>query len=223
MATIADLEPSALSGFDHDIMDQSKANAFVKGFATLQALWFCMQCVTRLSQSLALSLLELNTFAHCISTLCVYMLWWHKPYDVSTHQEIKKTAMKYDLLLRKLRMYNKICFADLARIEQPNTENNDCTTNGYIRYGQLRKNFPGYLLALSIPGTPFRIVLVSSPETDSPASPTPIRYWLQPTTPDLGLFRKLWEGNRINISAARFLPEPLTRGRAHHSRKAIAV
>ncbi|KAL8813698.1 MAG: hypothetical protein Q9223_006970 [Gallowayella weberi] len=35
-----------------------------------------------MSQCLPISLLELNTFAHALCTLVIYLLWWHKPLDV---------------------------------------------------------------------------------------------------------------------------------------------
>ena len=48
----------------------------------MQATWFCIQCITRLTGSLSISLLELNTFAHALCTLLIYLLWWNKPLDV---------------------------------------------------------------------------------------------------------------------------------------------
>ncbi|KAF2635759.1 hypothetical protein P280DRAFT_473662 [Massarina eburnea CBS 473.64] len=65
-----------------EINDKSKASALAKTLVCLQALWFCIQCVLRLSQNLTISLLELNTFAHAICTLLIYVLWWDKPLDI---------------------------------------------------------------------------------------------------------------------------------------------
>lgn len=42
---------------------------------------------------MAISLLELNTFAHCISAFFIYVFWWHKPYDVATHVYIESTEV----------------------------------------------------------------------------------------------------------------------------------
>ena len=67
---------------DEDIMDKSKANSLIKAIACIQALWFCLQFITRLAQSLPVSLLELNTFAHALCALLIFYLWWHKPHDV---------------------------------------------------------------------------------------------------------------------------------------------
>jgi hypothetical protein len=42
---------------------------------------------------MAISLLELNTFAHCVSAFFIYVFWWHKPYDVATHVYIETTEL----------------------------------------------------------------------------------------------------------------------------------
>ena len=61
------------------LQDPSKASGLAKFITCAQALWFCSQCIARLSQDMAISLLELNTFAHCISAFFIYVFWWHKP------------------------------------------------------------------------------------------------------------------------------------------------
>jgi hypothetical protein len=45
------------------------------------------------------SLLELNTFAHCISTLLIYIFWWDKPYDVETLTFVESSALDFQFLL----------------------------------------------------------------------------------------------------------------------------
>lgn len=65
-----------------NIKDKSKADSLAKFLVCLQALWFCVQCMTRITQRKAISLLELNTFAHAFCALLIYALWWHKPQDV---------------------------------------------------------------------------------------------------------------------------------------------
>ncbi|KAF8855049.1 hypothetical protein BDZ45DRAFT_757801, partial [Acephala macrosclerotiorum] len=65
-----------------DILDKSKASGLAKSLVCTQALWFCIQCLSRVLQGLPITLLELNTFAHSISALIIYLLWWHKPLDV---------------------------------------------------------------------------------------------------------------------------------------------
>ena len=67
---------------EKQIKDKSKADSLAKLIVCLQALWFCVQCITRVTQHKAISLLELNTFAHAFCALLIYALWWHKPQDV---------------------------------------------------------------------------------------------------------------------------------------------
>jgi hypothetical protein len=75
------------------LQDPSKASGLAKSITCVQALWFCSQCVARLSQNMAISLLELNTFSHCISAFFIYVFWWHKPYDVTTHTYINMSGL----------------------------------------------------------------------------------------------------------------------------------
>ena len=67
---------------EKQIKDKSKADSLAKFIVCLQALWFCVQCITRVSQRKAISLLELNTFAHAFCALLIYALWWYKPQDI---------------------------------------------------------------------------------------------------------------------------------------------
>lgn len=67
---------------EKQIKDKSKADSLAKFIVCLQALWFCVQCMTRVTQRKSISLLELNTFAHAFCALLIYALWWHKPQDV---------------------------------------------------------------------------------------------------------------------------------------------
>ena len=67
---------------EEEIWDKSKANGLAKTIVCVQAAWFCAQCIARLGQRMPISLLELNTFAHAICALLVYVLWWNKPLDV---------------------------------------------------------------------------------------------------------------------------------------------
>ncbi|KAK0383822.1 hypothetical protein NLU13_9733 [Sarocladium strictum] len=65
-----------------EILDKSKSNGLAKLIVCLQALWFCVCVGGRLVQRLPLTVLELNTAAHCICTLLCYMFWWNKPFDI---------------------------------------------------------------------------------------------------------------------------------------------
>ena len=67
---------------EKQIKDKSKADSLSKFIVCLQALWFCVQCITRVSQRKAISLLELNTFVHALCALLIYALWWYKPQSI---------------------------------------------------------------------------------------------------------------------------------------------
>lgn len=76
-------EPDILPDISQEqIQDKSKADGIKKTLVCAQALWFCIQCMSRLAQSLPVSLLELNTFGHSLCTLLIYLLWWSKPLNV---------------------------------------------------------------------------------------------------------------------------------------------
>lgn len=74
-----------------EIWDRSKASAIAKTVVCLQAIWFCAQCVGRLSQGYSITLLELNTFIHALCALATYMLWWNKPLDVESRTQLQGT------------------------------------------------------------------------------------------------------------------------------------
>lgn len=75
--------PSLVPGISEAaIADKSKANALAKAIVCLQATWFVIQCLVRLTQDVPISLLELNTFAHALCALIIYGLWWRKPLDI---------------------------------------------------------------------------------------------------------------------------------------------
>ena len=67
---------------EEQIKDKSKADGLKKFLVCLQASWFCASCITRLANSLPISLLELNALGHAACALLIYGLWWHKPLDV---------------------------------------------------------------------------------------------------------------------------------------------
>ncbi|KAK5714038.1 hypothetical protein LTR15_010945 [Elasticomyces elasticus] len=80
---MAKVDPALLPDISREaIQDKSKASPLAKTIVCLQALWFCVQCITRLVQGLSISLLELNTFAHALCAFVIYGLWWSKPLDV---------------------------------------------------------------------------------------------------------------------------------------------
>jgi len=68
---------------EDEILDKSKASTLIKALTCLQAFWFCLQCVMRLTMNTSIGLLELNVFGHCICTFIIYAIWWDKPMDVA--------------------------------------------------------------------------------------------------------------------------------------------
>lgn len=76
-----------------------KVGGIAKAVTCIQALWFCSQSISRISEDLAISLLELNTFAHCVSTLIIYLCWWDKPYEAESHVWIESPSLSLKYLL----------------------------------------------------------------------------------------------------------------------------
>ena len=62
-----------------DIVDKSKADNLSKMISLGQALWMLAQIVGRLIVDLPVTLLEVNTLAHVMCALLIYILWWDKP------------------------------------------------------------------------------------------------------------------------------------------------
>ncbi|KAI4124796.1 MAG: hypothetical protein LQ338_004622 [Usnochroma carphineum] len=88
-------EPEALPDITaNQIRDKSKADGLKKTLVCAQALWFCVQCITRLSQSLHVSLLELNTVGHALCTLAIYVFWWEKPLDIEEPTVIRDERLQ---------------------------------------------------------------------------------------------------------------------------------
>ncbi|KAJ7130462.1 hypothetical protein C8R44DRAFT_613877, partial [Mycena epipterygia] len=65
-----------------DISDKSKGDAFSKGIALLQGLWFVTQCLARVHQNLPVTQLEVATLAFSVVNIFIWALWWAKPLDV---------------------------------------------------------------------------------------------------------------------------------------------
>lgn len=65
-----------------DLNDISKGDALVKGLAMLQIIWLVIQMITRASQNLAITQLEVSVLALAVCALFTYILLLHKPQDV---------------------------------------------------------------------------------------------------------------------------------------------
>jgi hypothetical protein len=79
---------------EEEVKDKSKESSFTKLVAFVQAAWFCLSYIARISQRLPVSLLELNTFAHALCTLIVYVLWWKKPLNIEQPLLIHEDRMR---------------------------------------------------------------------------------------------------------------------------------
>ncbi|KAM0721440.1 hypothetical protein Q7P37_002364 [Cladosporium fusiforme] len=113
---LAENEPHLLPHIRHDqVKSISKADSLAKTITCVQALWFCASCIARLKENKAVTLLELNTFAHCICAFIIYVFWWNKPYDVSSHTVVDHEIFRYEELLSQCegsRGYNEFRIRD---------------------------------------------------------------------------------------------------------------
>lgn len=62
-----------------DILDKSKSDNMSKMISVVQALWMLAQIIGRLIVDLPVTLLEVNTLAHIMCAMIIYILWWDKP------------------------------------------------------------------------------------------------------------------------------------------------
>lgn len=72
-----------LARFDHwiyladaSVGDKSKANPVQKALVLVQILWMAMQCVSRASYGLPITLLELHTMVHVVCAVMLYTFWF---------------------------------------------------------------------------------------------------------------------------------------------------
>lgn len=79
---MAEHGPSVDIPSEDELWDKSKASGLTKTIVCLQATWFLAQFISRLALGLSVSILELNTAAHALCALLIYILWWNKPLQV---------------------------------------------------------------------------------------------------------------------------------------------
>ena len=84
------------------IDDKTKADPITKLLVCIQAGWFILQSIARVSQSLPLTLIEIHVLAHVSVALTMYLFWFRKPYDtrspfVITSQEVVDIAVLFSL------------------------------------------------------------------------------------------------------------------------------
>lgn len=64
------------------IEDKSKSDGLSKALSLAQVWWFVAQCISRWTQGLILTELELATLSFATLNGAIYFLWWHKPLKV---------------------------------------------------------------------------------------------------------------------------------------------
>jgi hypothetical protein len=110
-----------------------------------EASWFCIQCLTRLTQGLAISLLELNTLGHALCMLIIYVLWWNKPLDIE-EPEVRVIRDESE---------NEVIYKTLAYMCLESELDTNVPTYSY-RYSIYRQDYGfqivPYILAGSTPG-----------------------------------------------------------------------
>jgi hypothetical protein len=73
----------------HSVNDKNKTDSLAKGLVCFQAIWMLIQTVARKASGLPVTLLELNTLAHVVCAVVLYVLWWDKPQDVKEPEVIR--------------------------------------------------------------------------------------------------------------------------------------
>ena len=76
-----------------DVQDRSRADALAKSISCLQATWFFIQGLARVSAGLPLTLLELHTMTHIICALAMYAVWFSKPYGATSPMICSEPSM----------------------------------------------------------------------------------------------------------------------------------
>ena len=84
---------------EETIGDRNKADRFARLVTSVQIAWFFIQSVMRWQQQLALSTLEITTFATILATLNSLFFWYHKPLDVETPIHLRMESRIADVLI----------------------------------------------------------------------------------------------------------------------------
>jgi hypothetical protein len=82
------------------ISDKNKADGFARAITVMQTIWFVLQCISRVNQSLALTHLELSTLAFVFCTLATFFSWFHKPLDIEIPIVLETSATIADILIK---------------------------------------------------------------------------------------------------------------------------
>jgi hypothetical protein len=160
------------------LQDPGKADAIAKLIACIQAFWFCSQCIARLGANRAVSLLEVNTFAHCISTLLIYICWWNKPYNAEVHAAITSPWLDLQFLNHQLHLCDNP--AIIHRTDQYSLHDLSHITGSIVDINEkVLLRIVEWTTETGINHTEYRKLLPSAPGTDSR---------LRVKIPDTGLY-----------------------------------
>ena len=94
---------------EESITDRAESGDLSKVLLVFQIGWFCTNCIARLVQRRPLSLLEVSTISHALSTFLTYFVWWSKPLNIAEGTTMKgKEALEvYALLMCSTKEYSE--------------------------------------------------------------------------------------------------------------------
>ncbi|USP76876.1 hypothetical protein yc1106_04150 [Curvularia clavata] len=72
-----------------DIKDKNKTDGLAKLLVCIQAGWMIVQVISRTAIGIPTTLLEVHVVAHVVCALVMYLLWWHKPRQVTSPTILK--------------------------------------------------------------------------------------------------------------------------------------
>ncbi|KIM28232.1 hypothetical protein M408DRAFT_57683, partial [Serendipita vermifera MAFF 305830] len=75
-----------------ELKDKDKSDSLTKIIVLMQTLWFVIQCITRGTQHLPLTELEVVTLAYAMLNFFIYIFWWDKPQNVECPIRVYKTS-----------------------------------------------------------------------------------------------------------------------------------
>jgi len=127
------------------IQDKTKADSFAKGLVCIQAGWMLLQTIARKAYGLPVTLLELNTLAHVMCALFMYVIWWSKPQNVTAPETVN---VDRDLgLLMASEDWEELhwWFKPVDRVVRRSTDRRDSADQGMSfevdsNHGSLRNN-----------------------------------------------------------------------------------
>lgn len=81
-----------ISPTETELKDKGKSDGLTKLIVIVQTLWFVIQCITRGTQHLPLTELEVVTLAYAMLNFFIYGFWWDKPRNVECPIRVYKSS-----------------------------------------------------------------------------------------------------------------------------------